>query len=119
MSGTLTILMGVLGKFPMAVSSSLGLSAFITYGIVVLPGMTWADAMGLVVIEGVILLILVLTGFRSAIFNAVPPELKVAISVGIGLFIALIGMVNAGFIQNAGGWALSWASTGSSSAGRC
>lgn len=102
-SGVLTILMGVVGKFPMAVSSSLGLSAFITYGIVVLPGMTWADAMGLVIIEGVILLILVLTGFRSAIFNAVPPPLKVAISVGIGLFIALIGMMNAGFIQNTGG----------------
>lgn len=102
-SGVLTILMGIIGKFPMAVSSSLGLSAFITYGIVMLPGMTWADAMGLVVIEGVILLILVLTGFRSAIFNAVPAPLKVAISVGIGLFIALIGMMNAGFIQNSGG----------------
>lgn len=102
-SGVLTILMGVVGKFPMAVSSSLGLSAFITYGIVVLPGMTWADAMGLVVIEGVILLVLVLTGFRSAIFNAVPSPLKIAISVGIGLFIALIGMMNAGFIQNSGG----------------
>ncbi|GAA1148719.1 NCS2 family permease [Nesterenkonia lutea] len=101
-SGLMTILMGVIGKFPMAVSSSLGLSAFITYGIVVLPGMTWADAMGLVVIEGFILLILVLTGFRSAIFNAVPGALKTAISVGIGLFIALIGMVNAGFIQNNG-----------------
>lgn len=101
-SGLMTILMGVIGKFPMAVSSSLGLSAFITYGIVVLPGMTWADAMGLVVIEGVILLVLVLTGFRSAIFNAVPGALKIAISVGIGLFIALIGMVNAGFIQNNG-----------------
>lgn len=105
-SGVLTILMGVVGKFPMAVSSSLGLSAFITYGIVVLPGMTWADAMGLVVIEGLILLILVLTGFRSAIFNAVPAPLKNAISVGIGLFIALIGMINAGFIQNSGGTAL-------------
>lgn len=105
-SGVLTILMGVVGKFPMAVSSSLGLSAFITYGIVVLPGMTWADAMGLVVIEGFILLILVLTGFRSAIFNAVPSPLKVAISVGIGLFIALIGMINAGFIQNSGGTGL-------------
>lgn len=102
-SGLLTILMGIIGKFPMAVSSSLGLSAFVTYGIVVLPGMTWADAMGLVVIEGFMLLILVLTGFRSAIFNAVPSPLKVAISVGIGLFIALIGMMNAGFIQNSGG----------------
>lgn len=105
-SGVLTIVMGIIGKFPMAVSSSLGLSAFITYGIVVLPGMTWADAMGLVVIEGVILLILVLTGFRSAIFNAVPAPLKTAISVGIGLFIALIGMMNAGFIQNSGGTGL-------------
>ncbi|MDO5492064.1 MAG: NCS2 family permease [Nesterenkonia sp.] len=105
-SGVLTILMGVIGKFPMAVSSSLGLSAFITYGIVILPGMTWADAMGLVVIEGFILLILVLTGFRAAIFRAVPAPLKTAISVGIGLFIALIGMVNAGFIQAGGGPAL-------------
>ena len=105
-SGLMTIVMGLLGKFPLAVSSSLGLSAFITYGIVVLPGMTWADAMGLVVIEGVILLILVLTGFRTAIFNAVPGALKTAISVGIGLFIALIGMINAGFIQNTGGTGL-------------
>lgn len=112
-SGLMTILMGVVGKFPMAVSSSLGLSAFITYGLVVLPGMTWADAMGLVVIEGVILLILVLTGFRSAIFNAVPGALKTAISVGIGLFIALIGMVNAGFIQNHGGTGLELGTGGS------
>ncbi|GAA4283116.1 NCS2 family permease [Brevibacterium daeguense] len=105
-SGILTILMGLIGNFPMAVSSSLGLSAFLTYGIVVLPGMTWADAMGLVVIEGIILLVLVLTGFRAAIFNAVPSQLKTAISVGIGLFIALIGMINAGFISNSGGNAL-------------
>ncbi|MGO1439286.1 MAG: NCS2 family permease [Brevibacterium yomogidense] len=102
-SGLLTILMGLVGNFPMAVSSSLGLSALLTYGIVALPGMTWADAMGLVVIEGIILLILVLTGFRTAIFNAVPPELKTAISVGIGLFIAMIGMINAGFISYDGG----------------
>ncbi|GAA4516726.1 NCS2 family permease [Brevibacterium yomogidense] len=102
-SGLLTILMGLVGNFPMAVSSSLGLSALLTYGIVALPGMTWADAMGLVVIEGVILLILVLTGFRTAIFNAVPAQLKTAISVGIGLFIAMIGMINAGFISYEGG----------------
>ena len=102
-SGLLTILMGIVGNFPMAVSSSLGLSALLTYGIVALPGMTWADAMGLVVIEGVILLILVLTGFRTAIFNAVPGQLKTAISVGIGLFIAMIGMINAGFISYEGG----------------
>ena len=105
-SGLLTILMGVVGNFPMSISSALGMSAFITFTVVVMPGMTWADAMGLVVIEGIILLILVLTGFRSAIFNSVPDQLKTAISVGIGLFIALIGMINAGFITNGGGTAL-------------
>lgn len=102
-SGVFTIVMGLVGNFPLAVSSSLGMSAFVTYSVVTIPGMTWADAMGLVVIEGVILLILVLTGFRRAIFNSVPAQLKTAISVGIGLFIALIGMINAGFIQKGSG----------------
>ena len=58
--------------------------------------MTWADAMGLVVLEGLIILVLVLTGFRKAVFHAVPTALKTAISVGIGLFIAFIGFVDAG-----------------------
>ena len=61
--------------------------------------MTWADAMGLVVLEGLIILVLVLTGFRQAVFHAVPAQLKIAISVGIGLFIALIGFVDAGFVR--------------------
>ena len=61
--------------------------------------MTWADAMGLVVLEGLIILVLVLTGFREAVFKAVPAQLKVAISVGIGLFITLIGLVDAGFVR--------------------
>jgi adenine/guanine/hypoxanthine permease len=61
--------------------------------------MTWADAMGLVVIEGVVILVLVMTGFRTAVFHAIPAQLKVAISVGIGLFIALIGFVDAGFVH--------------------
>jgi AGZA family xanthine/uracil permease-like MFS transporter len=61
--------------------------------------MTWADAMGLVVIEGIIITVLVLTGFRTAVFKAVPAQLKIAISVGIGLFIALIGLVDAGFVR--------------------
>ena len=59
---------------------------------------TWDDAMGLVVLEGIVILMLVLTGFRKAVLHAVPPQLKVAISVGIGLFIALIGFVDAGFV---------------------
>ena len=61
--------------------------------------MTWADAMGLVVLEGLLILVLVLTGFRTAVFHAVPGQLKIAISVGIGLFIALIGFVDAGFVR--------------------
>jgi AGZA family xanthine/uracil permease-like MFS transporter len=61
--------------------------------------MTWADAMGLVVIEGVLILILVLTGLRTAVFKAVPTQLKTAIGVGIGLFLMIIGLVDAGFVR--------------------
>src|SRR6188472_3684972 len=64
--------------------------------------MSWADAMGLVVLEGLIIFVLVLTGFRTAVFHAVPAELKTAISVGIGLFIAFIGLVDAGFVRRTG-----------------
>jgi AGZA family xanthine/uracil permease-like MFS transporter len=64
--------------------------------------MSWADAMGLVVIEGLIITVLVLTGFRGAVFRAVPAQLKIAISVGIGLFIALIGLVDSGFVRRTG-----------------
>ena len=82
--------------------------------------MTWADAMGLVVIEGVIILVLVLTGFREAVFRAVPSQLKVAISVGIGLFLTIIGLVDAGFVRRTGVGPVpsSWVSAASSRAGR-
>ncbi len=96
-AGVLTILMGVVANYPLALATGLGLNAFVAVGIA--SQMTWADAMGLVVIEGVLILVLVLTGFRVAVFHAVPVQLKVAISVGIGLFIALIGFVDAGFVH--------------------
>ena len=64
--------------------------------------MSWADAMGLVVLEGLVITVLVLTGFRTAVFHAIPPQLKTAIGVGIGLFIALIGFVDAGFVRRTG-----------------
>jgi AGZA family xanthine/uracil permease-like MFS transporter len=96
-AGVLTILMGVVANYPLALATGLGLNAFIAFAVA--GQMTWADAMGLVVIEGVVILVLVLTGFRAAIFNAVPAQLKIAISVGIGLFIALIGFVDAGFVR--------------------
>ncbi len=99
-AGLLTILMGAVANYPLALATGLGLNAFVTFSIA--SQMTWADAMGLVVIEGIIILVLVITGFREAVFNAVPAQLKVAISVGIGLFIALIGLVDAGFVRRTG-----------------
>jgi len=88
----MTILMGVFANFPLALATGLGLNAFVAFSIA--SQMTWADAMGVIVLEGLVILVLVLTGFREAVFNAVPAQLKVAISVGIGLFIALIGLVD-------------------------
>ncbi|MEV4260759.1 NCS2 family permease [Kribbella sp. NPDC049584] len=96
-AGVVTILMGVVANFPLALATGLGLNAFIAFSVAT--KMTWADAMGLVVLEGLIILLLVLTGFRRAVFEAVPLQLKIAISVGIGLFIAFIGVIDAGFVR--------------------
>ncbi|WP_428981556.1 NCS2 family permease [Nonomuraea composti] len=100
-AGVLTILMGVVGRVPFAMAAGLGLNAFVTFQIATV--MTWEEAMGLVFLEGVIIAVLVLTGLRTAIFHAIPAQLKTAISVGIGLFIALIGFVDSGFVRKAAG----------------
>ena len=102
-AGVMTLLMGVVANYPLALATGLGLNAFVTFGMAKLPGMTWPDAMGLIVIEGIIILLLVLTGFRQAVFRAVPTQLKTAISVGIGLFITVIGLVDAGFVRTPAG----------------
>jgi AGZA family xanthine/uracil permease-like MFS transporter len=96
-AGVLTLVMGLVGRYPYALATGLGLNAFVAVGIAT--DMSWEDAMGLVVLEGLIITVLVLTGFRTAVFHAIPAELKTAISVGIGLFIALIGFVDAGFVR--------------------
>ncbi|MFC0004986.1 NCS2 family permease [Micromonospora siamensis] len=96
-AGLMTILMGVVGRFPMALAAGLGVNALVAFEIA--PEMTWADAMGLVVIEGVVIAILVLTGLRTAVFRSVPTQLKTAIGVGIGLFLTIIGLVDAGFVR--------------------
>jgi AGZA family xanthine/uracil permease-like MFS transporter len=96
-AGVMTILMGVIGRFPIAIAAGLGLNGFVAFTLA--PQMTWADAMGLVVLEGVLILLLVLTGFRSAVFTAVPEQLKYAIGVGIGLFITIIGLVDSGIVR--------------------
>jgi AGZA family xanthine/uracil permease-like MFS transporter len=99
-AGVMTILMGMVANYPLALATGLGLNAFLAFAVA--SQMTWADAMGLIVLEGLVILILVLTGFRTAVFHAVPAQLKIAISVGIGLFIALIGFVDAGFVRRTG-----------------
>jgi AGZA family xanthine/uracil permease-like MFS transporter len=96
-AGVMTILMGAVARFPLALAAGLGVNALVAYEIA--PQMTWADAMGLVVIEGVLIAILVLTGLRTLVFRAVPTDLKTAIGVGIGLFLMIIGLVDAGFVR--------------------
>jgi AGZA family xanthine/uracil permease-like MFS transporter len=96
-AGVMTILMGTVANFPLALATGLGLNAFVAVSIA--RQMSWSAAMGLIVLEGVVILVLVLTGFRTAVFHAVPAQLKIAISVGIGLFIAFIGFVDAGFTR--------------------
>ncbi|MCP2264670.1 NCS2 family permease [Promicromonospora thailandica] len=98
-AGVMSILMGVVANFPLALAAGLGLNAVVAFSVAALPGMTWADAMGIVVMEGLVILLLVVTGFREAVFRAVPRELKIAISVGIGLFITFIGVYDAGFVR--------------------
>jgi adenine/guanine/hypoxanthine permease len=99
-AAVLTLLMGLVGRYPFALATGLGLNAFVTFSVA--SQMSWADAMGLVVLEGLVITVLVLTGFRVAVFNAIPVALKTAISVGIGLFITIIGLVDAGFVRRTG-----------------
>ncbi|MBG0829415.1 NCS2 family permease [Planomonospora sp. ID67723] len=91
-----TILMGVVGNAPFALASGLGIAPVVAFQAA--PHMTWNQAMGLVVLEGVVIVLFALTGIRQLIMDAIPTPLKHAIGVGIGMFIALIGLVDAGFV---------------------
>ncbi|MCW2725503.1 MAG: transporter [Frankiales bacterium] len=96
-AAAMTILMGVLGRVPFALATGLGLNAFVAVSVA--SQMSWPEAMGLVVLEGLVITVLVLTGFRTAVFRAIPRDLKAAIAVGIGLFITFIGLVDGGFVR--------------------
>ncbi|TCO58147.1 NCS2 family permease [Actinocrispum wychmicini] len=96
-AGVMTILFGTIANYPFALATGLGINSLVA--VTIAPQMTWPEAMGLVVLSGVVIFVLVLTGVRKAVFNAVPPQLKAAIAVGIGLFITLIGLVDAGFVR--------------------
>ncbi|SEG58646.1 putative MFS transporter, AGZA family, xanthine/uracil permease [Thermomonospora echinospora] len=93
-----TIIMGLVGNAPLALAAGLGINAVVAYQAA--PQMTWAQAMGLVVLEGIVIVLLALTGVRERIMNSIPLALKHAIAVGIGTFIALIGLVDAGFVTS-------------------
>ncbi|HEY2206761.1 MAG TPA: NCS2 family permease [Pseudonocardia sp.] len=96
-AGVMTLLFGLVANYPFAIAAGLGINTLVA--VTIAPQVTWPEAMGLVLVDGVIIVILVATGFRTAVFNAVPAELKAAIAVGIGLFIAFIGMVDSGFVR--------------------
>ena len=98
LAGLVTLAMGVVGNFPIALAAGLGINAIVAFNLVLSRGLTWQGAMGVIFWEGLVVLLLVLVGLREAVMNAVPLELKKAIAVGIGLFILFIGFVNAGLI---------------------
>ena len=97
-AGIMTIAMGVVGNYPFALAAGLGINAVVAFGLTA-RGLTPAGAMGVIVLEGVVVTILVLVGFREAVMNAIPLALKRAIGAGIGLFILFIGFANGGLVK--------------------
>ena len=94
-----TLLMGVFARYPIALAPGMGLNAYFTYSVVKGMGVPWPTALGAVFISGVAFLLLTALGIRQWIISAIPAELYAALSAGIGLFIAFIGLRNAGLIQ--------------------
>ncbi|MFI5807289.1 NCS2 family permease [Streptomyces sp. NPDC051561] len=91
-----TLLMGVIGNVPIALAAGLGVNTVVALQLA--PRMSWPDAMGMVVLAGVIVMLMVATGLRERVMNAVPMGLRKGIAIGIGLFILLIGLVDSGFV---------------------
>ncbi|MBW3666117.1 MAG: NCS2 family permease [Actinobacteria bacterium] len=103
LAGVLSILMGLVANYPIAMAAGLGINGAVAFGLVLTDGLTPAGAMGVIVLEGLIVAALVVVGLRESIMNAVPLSLKRAIGVGIGLFILFIGFVTGGLIAGAEG----------------
>ena len=99
-AGVMTILFGLITRLPFGFAAGLGINAFVAFSVV--GQVTWPEAMALVMINGLVIVLLAATGLRKMIFDAVPFQLKIAITVGIGLFIAFIGFVNSGFVTSTG-----------------
>jgi AGZA family xanthine/uracil permease-like MFS transporter len=98
-----TIAMGLFANLPLAIASGMGLNAVVAFQLVGAQKLTFAQAMGVIVAEGLVITLLVATGLRQAVVRAVPMGLKRAIGIGIGLFLAIIGFKSAGFVQAGGG----------------
>lgn len=97
-AGIMSLLLGVYARYPFMMAPGMGLNAVVAFGLVAGSGLTWQEAMGVILMEGILILVLVLTGLRENVMNAIPQRLKGAIAVGIGLFILLIGLVNGGVV---------------------
>jgi AGZA family xanthine/uracil permease-like MFS transporter len=108
-AGILTIAMGLVTNYPFAMAAGLGLNAVVAFELILTRGFTWQEAMAIIVWEGIIILILVVTGLRQAIMEAIPLNLKRAIAVGIGLFILFIGLVNGGIVAQGAGTPVAYA----------
>lgn len=97
-----SMIMGLLANYPIGLAPGMGLNAFFTYTVVIAMGHTWQFALCAVFIEGLIFILLTLTNVREEIINCIPPLLKHAVTVGIGLFITFIGLVNTGIVEPGG-----------------
>ncbi len=98
-AGALTIVMGLATNYPLAIASGMGINAVVAFQLVAALKLPWTAAMGVVLLEGLAITVLVLTGFREAIMHAIPVTLKRAIGVGIGLFILFIGLGSGGIVK--------------------
>lgn len=96
-AGVMTILFGLVANYPFTLAAGLGINTLLA--VTLAAKVSWPEAMGLVVVDGVVILVLVATGFRTAVFHAVPAHLKTAIAAGIGVFICFVGLVDAGFVH--------------------
>jgi AGZA family xanthine/uracil permease-like MFS transporter len=93
-----TLVMGLYANYPFALAPGMGLNAFFTFTVVLSMGLSWQSALGAVFISGLVFILITVSGIREAIINGIPMSLKNAVSAGIGLFIALIGFINAKII---------------------
>ncbi|QGU03988.1 NCS2 family permease [Corynebacterium comes] len=98
-AGVMTIAFGLIARYPFGIAAGLGLNTLVAVTLVAGEGLTWPEAMGLVVLDGIVIVLLAVSGFRTAVFRAIPQSMKAAMGVGIGMFISIIGLVDAGFVR--------------------